>query len=790
MHTNFVHLHCHSHYSFYTGTASPRELVRRASELKMPALALTDFCNLHGIPEFCRSAKECGIKPIPGIEIAVAEKSRFDSGIFYGVTLLAMNEEGWRNLMLLSSLAFLEGLHKKPTIDKELLRKHHAGLICLSGFAIGEIGHILTDDPNGGYEKAKTVAQWYHDIFGDRYYLELRNRGIKAQETLFEQTANIGNELSIPTVVANDIHYLNQADAKAHDILLCIKNEKVLSDENRPKMESDQQYFRTAAEMYAAFPQQEAAVERTLEIANRVDPDIFSNFYSKRCHPVFPLPPSKSPDELLHELCVAGLEKRYADTTLAEEAEQRLESELAVIKKLGHANYFLLVADIVRFAEERRIYYTSRGSAVGSLVGYVLGFSHVCPLEFGLLLERFLDEYHTIQPDIDLDIEMERRKEILDYIAEKYGKNNVARVAGFGRFGVTNAVKKVGRVMEVPLEKIDLIVDSIPLRPMVTLSKALNENKQLRDLDENDLEAKELFDCVKQIEGVMQSARTHACAIAIADKPLIEYIPQQKIDDANFSGWYQSSIENVTQWDMCHTENVGVLKMDFLGLRTLSTLTKILDTIKETKGETIDPYKIPLDDRKTFELLWRAETKGVFQLEGEGMRIFLQWVKPDNFREIIAILSLYRPGPLESGMCDQYIHGKNKRRKAEYIHPVMEEILSETYGVMVYQEQMMMILAKLGKIPLADGYDCVKAISKKKEQQVEMYREKFLKGFCKGRRTRKKGEEIFEQIVKYAPYGFCKSHATAYAQIAYIMAYLRANYPEEFAVCEYPPAVG
>jgi len=417
----FVHLHCHSHYSFYNGTASPEELVRRASELKIPALALTDFCNLYGIPEFCRVAKKYGIKPIPGIEAVVAG---------YGLTLLAMNEEGWQNLIRLSSLAFLEGSHDTPTLDmdKELLHKHNAGLICLSGFAGGEVGRLLTDDPVGGYEKAKASAQWYRDVFDDRYYLELRNHGIASQKTLFDHTIAIGKALGILTVATNDIHYLYQSDWHIHDILLCLKNDKTVFDEDRPKMGSELHYFRSTDEMVAAFSEHQEAVRRTVEVAERIEPDIFTKFYSKKHHPVFPLPPSKSANELLRELCLNGLVERYADSPHVDEAKQRLEMELAVIQTIDQANYFLIVGDIVRFAKEQGIYYNARGSASGSLVIYLLGASHLCPLEFSLLFERFLARNDTSLPDVDFDFDLERRREVIDYITEKYGKNSIAGI--------------------------------------------------------------------------------------------------------------------------------------------------------------------------------------------------------------------------------------------------------------------------------------------------------------------------------------------------------------------------
>jgi|GEM_PF-2148888 len=513
----FVHLHCHSYYSFFNGTASPAELVQRANELNMPALALTDYCNLHGIPEFCRSARQYGIKPILGIESVVAG---------YGLTLLAMNEEGWRNLIQLSSFAFLNDTSGMPTIDKELLRKHHAGLICLSGFAGGEIGRLLTDDPTSGYENAKTASQWYQDAFGDRYYLELRNHGIKAQETLFEQTVGIGRELGIETVATNDIHYLDQVDWNIHDILLCIKNVKKVSDEDRPKMGSDQHFFRNEAEMFTAFSGQDAAVHRTVEIADRIEPDIFEKFYSKRHHPVFPLPPAKSADELLRELCVAGFEKRYTNSLLANKAKQRLESELAVIQKFGQANYFLIIGDIARFAEEQGIYYTARGSSPGSLVCHVLGISPVCPLEFGLLFERFFDENRM--PDIDIDFDHDRRGEIIDYVMEKYGKDNIVPLGTIGTFGLKMAIKDIGRAFDKPIPFIDDVVELIPCVLKPTLGRALEESAELNHRYKNEPQVKELLNFANELLLSPRSTGVHPCGFVIADVPLVDYVPLRK----------------------------------------------------------------------------------------------------------------------------------------------------------------------------------------------------------------------------------------------------------------------
>jgi len=774
----FVHLHCHSHYSFYSGTASPEKLVCRASELRMPALALTDLCNLHGVPEFCRSAAQFGIKPILGMEAIVVS-----SGQAYGLTLLAMNEEGWRNLIQLSTLAFCQRKRKLPAIYKELLCKHNAGLVCLSGFAGGEVGSILIKYPNW----AKAVAQWYQDTFGDRFYLELRNHGIKSQETLVEQTVDIGRALGIETVATNDIHYLDQEDWKLHDMLLCIKYGKMVSDEDRPKMGSEQHYFRSAEEMVAAFSEQLGAVHRTVEIAERIEPDIFSTCYSKKHHPVFRLQPFKSADELLRELCFNGLVVRYADSPLADKAKQRLETELTVIQKMGQANYFLIVGDIARFAESQGIYHTARGSAVGSMICYVLGISHECPLEFGLLFERFLDEQQPTLPDIDMDFDEERRGEIIDYVMGKYGDVNIVRIGTISTFGLRGAIKEIGKTLDMPIPFVDDVLKLFPMLPEKTVERALAENTELNSRYENEPQVKELLDFATKIHPCHKKAGVHACGFAIANVPLQNFAPLQKNnhDNAtvpllNFESLLTNDHNVATQWQGGEIESAGVLRLDFLGLRALTKIAKTIETIKETKVETIDSYKIPLNDRKTFDLISQGETKDVFQLESEGMRELLQRLMPDNFRDIVAVMALYRPGPLSNGMLDHYVMVKHGKKTPEYLHPVMEEVLSETYGIMVYQEQVMQIQNRLGNIPLGDGYACIKAICKKID--FSKFREEFVAGSKANGLTEKKADDIFELIVQFAPYSFLKSHAVGYARLAYITAYLKAHYPEEFAV--------
>ncbi len=777
----FVHLHCHSHYSLLDGAGKIEKLVERAKELEMPALALTDHGNLFGALEFYQKATAVQLKPIIGFEAYIATGSRFDKSAgsqkesSYHLTLLAMNPTGYRNLIKMSSLAFNEGFYFRPRIDKELLRQYNEGLICLSGCASSEFSRSILTGESDGYAKAKEVALWYRDLFGDRYYLEIQDNGLELQKIILEEASKISRELGIPTVATNDVHYVNQRDSEAQDILLCLSTGKFRTDEKRFKMDSDQFFLRSGREMLQAMPGQEDAIRRTAEIAERVDCKLD---LKKRYFPVFTPPEGLSSDDYLRKLCIEGLKRRYAgnpkrlkDGELSEEVLARLDRELGVIAKLGFPNYFLIVWDFVRFAEENGIHRTARGSGVGALVCYALNMSHVCPLEFDLLFERFLDENRVEAPDIDIDFDQDRRGEVLEYVKRKYGEENVAQIGTFGTMAARQSIKDVGRVLSHPGSMVESITKLVPDVPKMKIDKALKENEELQKRYDTEPEIKELIDYAKQLEGLVRQPGVHACAVVIADKPLTEYLPLQRVKEEPAA---------VTQWQMGDVEKAGLLKMDFLGLRNLAILAQAIEIIKQTTGETIDPYRFPLDDKETYALLCRGETKGIFQLEGGGIRELLQRMKPDSFRDIIATLALYRPGPLEGGMVTQYVEVKHGEKKAVYDHPVMEEVLAETNGVMVYQEQIMRILNKLGKIPLGESYTIIKAISKKIQEKIEKARGQFIEGSVENGLAKEKAEEIFELIIKFAGYGFNKSHSTAYALVAYMTAYLKAHYPLEF----------
>lgn len=780
---SFAHLHCHSHFSLLDGASPIKPLVARARELGMTALAITDHGNLHGAVEFYRAARAAGVNPIVGYEAYVAPGDRrqkqadANEEASFHLTLLAADRTGFRNLVKLSSAAFLEGFYRKPRIDRELLASHHEGLICLSGCVSGELSRALLRgaDPAHGMEQALDIARWFRQVFGERYFIEIQNNGIDVQRLALERSVDLAARLGIPLVATSDAHYIRQEDAVAQDVLLCINTGKFRADRNRMRMEGDQFYLRAPEEMYAAFPGLEDAVARSQEIADRVDIDLE---LGRRHFPSYPLPEETTSADFLRALCWQGLRERYAgqpeylrDGQLSEAVVQRLERELACINALGFANYFLIVWDFVRFARERDIPASARGSGVGSLVAYALYLSHVCPLRYDLLFERFLDENRKEAPDIDIDFCKERRGEVIAYVKEKYGEANVAQIGTFNTLAARAAIRDVGRALNLPIPRVDQIVALVPEQLGITLERALAESPDLKRVYEQDAEAHELLDLARKIEGLARNVGTHAAAVVIADRPLVEYVPLQRITGKE---------ELITQWAMGDVEAAGLLKMDFLGLGNLTMLAKAVSVIERTTGRKVDPYAFPLDDAATFALLCRGETKGIFQLESGGIRDLLQRMKPDHFRDIIATNALYRPGPLEGGMVDDYIQVKHGRKKAEYKHPVMKSILEETHGVMVYQEQVMLILNRLGDIELPDAYTCIKAISKKKLETIAKFRAQFVAGATAQGLSRADATELFDMVEKFAGYGFNKSHSTAYALIAYMTAYLKAHWPVEF----------
>lgn len=784
----FVHLHCHSHYSLLDGASSIPRLVERTAEHGMNALALTDHGNLHGALEFYQKAKKHGINPIIGYEAYVAPGSRLEKGNGPGeksfhLTLLCQNATGFKNLVKMASSASLEGFYFKPRIDLELLEAHSEGIICLSGCVSSQFSQAILKNQGRGAEEilryAGEVARWFHRVFGDRYFIEIMNNGVGIQQVCLDASVELAKQLGMPLVATSDCHYVDPDDAESQDVMLCINTGRFRTDVNRMKMDGNQYFLRTPDQMYAKFPGLEDAVARSQEIADSVDIQLDLGV---RHFPVYHLPDERSPSQLLRETCVTGLRQQYAGNEammpggeFSEEVQRRLDRELAVIEKLGFDHYFLIVWDFVREARDRNIPATARGSGVGALVCYALNLSHVCPIKYDLLFERFLDESRLEAPDIDIDFCKDRRGEMIDYVKEKYGADMVAQIGTFGTMAAKAAIKDVGRVLGMPLARVNQITSLVPDRLKVKIKDVLAESDELRTACKNDPEVRELIDFALKLEGLARNIGTHAAAVVIGDRPLTEYLPLGRVSGKD---------DVITQWAMEDVEAAGLLKMDFLGLRNLTVLSAALDIIEQTRGEKIDLQKIPLDDKETFATLLRGETRGVFQLESGGIRDLLQKMKPDHFRDIIATIALYRPGPLEGGMVQQYIDVKHGHKPAEYKHKVLEDILSETHGVMVYQEQVMRILNRLGNIPLAEAYTCIKAIGKKKEATISANYQQFIEGAVENGLAKKTAGEFWEMILKFAGYGFNKSHSTAYALIAWQTAWLKTHYP-----CEYMAAL-
>ncbi len=833
----FVHLHCHSHYSLLDGASRIPELVKRVKEQGMDAVALTDHGNLYGATELYREAKAAGVKPISGYEAYVAPGKRTErdakgmSEAAYHLTLLARNKQGFQNLIKMASIAFLEGFYYRPRIDKELLEAHSEGLICLSGCASSEFSTLILKNQ---MDEAAELARWYAKVFGENFYVEIQSNGLDVQRLCAEGAIDIARRLGLPLVATCDAHYLCQGDAGAHDVLLCINTGKQRSDENRMKYGSDQFFVRGPQDMYAQFPGQEEAVRRSQQIADRCELELD---FKARHFPVFTPPTGKTAEDYLRELCEQGLKERYGDSggtgwpptgapskPPTREGGQpvaprdRLKLELDVINRLGFAGYFLIVWDFVRFARERGIPCSARGSACGALVSYVLHLSHVDPLEYDLLFERFLDPNRSESPDIDIDFCQERREEVLQYVREKYGEASVAQIATFGTLAARAAVRDVGRVLGIELPRVDQIAKMIPQQLGITLADALRQNPDLRREYDNDPRIHELIDIAQKLEGTNRNVGTHAAGVVIADGPLTDYVPVQRVWPKGDTGTRgrgdaetpaadegdgiaasprprvaASAVREApitTQWTMDDLDKVGMLKMDFLGLRNLTLLDQAVRLIKQTRGVDIDLFQLPVDDRETYALLQRGDTQGVFQFESGGIRDLLTRMRPDSIRDIIAANALYRPGPLGGGMVDAYVNRKQGKEKPEYPHPVMEEILAETYGVMVYQEQVMRILNRLGGIELSSAYACIKAISKKKQEIIDQRKEEFVAGAKQRGVAEGTAKQIFDLITHFGGYGFNKSHSTAYAQLAYQTAYLKAHYPAEFMAAVLTSEIG
>lgn len=760
----FVHLHVHSEYSLLDGACKLDELVEQAVNFNMPAVALTDHGVMYGVIDFYKIAKEKGIKPIIGCEVYVTPDSRFEKkgqrGDLFHLILLAKDFEGYKNLTKLVSLSFIEGFYYKPRVDKELLREYSKGLIALTSCLAGEIPTYIL---NNRIDKAKEAIREYLDIFGEDFYLELQDNGLEEQKYVNERLIELSKEFNIPLVATNDVHYLNKEDAEIHDILLCIQTGSKLSDKDRLRFKTDEFYFKSEEEMSKIFGNIPEALENTIKIAEKCNLELPLN---KVILPVFEVPEGETLDSYFERLCWEGARKRFGDN-IPNHIKERLEYEISVIKQMGFSGYFLIVQDFVRYAKNKGIPVgPGRGSAAGSLVSYVLGITNIEPTRWGLIFERFLNPERITMPDIDIDFCFERREEVIDYVRNKYGKEHVAQIITFGTMAARASVRDVGRVLNVPYNEVDRIAKLIP--PNSSIEEALQSSQELQNLVENNAQAKKIIDIAKRIEGQARHASIHAAGIVISKDPLMEYVPLQVMN----------SSEVVTQFPMTNLEELGLLKMDFLGLRTLTVIYDTLKKIKENYGIDIDIDNLPLDDPKVYELLQKGETIGVFQLESRGMRNLLREIKPEKFEDLIAVLALYRPGPL--GRLESYIKRKRGEEKVEYMHPSLEPILSETYGVIIYQEQVMEIAHRLAGFSLGQADVLRRAMGKKKPEVMEEQREIFVKGAKERGIPEEVAKDIFEDMAKFAEYGFNKSHSAAYAYVSYQTAYLKVYYPKEF----------
>ena len=788
---NFAHLHVHTEYSLLDGSNKINEYVARVKELGMNSAAITDHGVMFGCIDFYRAAKAAGIKPILGCEVYVAPGSRFDREIgqaedrYYHLVLLAENNHGYENLMKIVSKAFVDGFYYKPRVDMDLLQEYHEGIIALSACLAGEVAKNIT---RGMYEEAKSAALRYEKIFGKgNFFLELQDHGIPQQQRVNQQLLRMSQETGIALVATNDVHYTYDTDAEAHDILLCVQTRKLLSDENRMRYEGGQYYVKSPEEMAELFPYIPEALENTQKIADRCEVEIE---FGVTKLPKFDVPAPYTSWEYLNKLCYDGLKERYSgDLT---ELEKRLEYELGVIKTMGYVDYFLIVWDFIRFARDHDIMVgPGRGSAAGSLVSYTLGITKLDPIKYNLLFERFLNPERVSMPDIDVDFCFERRQEVIDYVVEKYGKDRVVQIVTFGTMAARGVIRDVGRVMDLPYAQCDAIAKMIPEELNITIDKALKMNPELKNLYTTDEMVKKLIDMSRRLEGLPRHTSMHAAGVVISQKSVDEYVPLARASDGSI----------VTQFTMTTLEELGLLKMDFLGLRTLTVIQKAVKLIEKNKGISLDMDHVDYNDKAVYDMLGAGKTEGVFQLESAGMTSFMKELKPESLEDVIAGISLYRPGPMD--FIPQYIEGKNNPDSIHFLCPQLEPILSATYGCIVYQEQVMQIVRSLGGYTLGRSDLVRRAMSKKKAAVMEKERQNFVYGNeeegvpgCVNRGISEEiANKIYEQMMDFAKYAFNKSHAAAYAVVAYQTAYLKCHFPVEFmaalmtSVIDNPPKV-
>jgi len=771
----FCHLHTHTEYSLLDGEASIKKLVARVKELGMDSCAITDHGSMYGVVDFYREAKSQGIHPVIGCEVYMAPRSRFDKvhdidNKTSHLILLAENQRGYKNLIKLVSAGYIDGFYYKPRIDFEMLKEHSEGIIALSACIAGEVPKALL---RGDYDEAKKIALKYAEVLGkDNYFLEIQDHGLSEQKRIIPDMLRLSEETGIGLVATNDIHYLKKEDAKYQDVLMCIQMEKKVDDPDRMKFETEEFYIKSPEEMTSLFEYVPQAIENTEKIAKRCNVDFD---FGTRHLPAYAVPDGKDAFEYLRELCQSGLEKRYLP--VSDELQKRLDYELGVIKSMGFVDYFLIVWDFIHFAKNNGVMVgPGRGSAAGSIVAYSLGITTVDPIKYGLIFERFLNPERVSMPDIDIDFAPNGRQKIIDYVVEKYGEGQVAQIITFGTMKAKLAIRDVGRALDIPYAEVDKVAKLVPFDLKMTISKALDISTELHALYENDPQIKELLDTSMALEGLPRHASTHAAGVVITSEPIVNYVPLQ-LNSENFI---------TTQFTKDTVENLGLLKMDFLGLRNLTVIENAVKIIKRTRGIALNMDEIDYDCKEVYELISSGNTDGVFQLESAGMQSFMQELKPDTLEDVIAGIALYRPGPMEQ--IPRYIKSKKNPQTIQYKHPLLKNILDVTYGCMVYQEQVLEIVRTLAGYSLGKADSMRRVISKKKADQMVIERKNFIygsddgdiPGCIKNGIDEQTAISIFDEINDFANYAFNKSHAAAYAFVTYQTAYLKTFYPVEY----------
>ena len=772
----FAHLHVHSEYSLLDGACRIEKLVDRVAELGQTSCALTDHGVMYGVIDFYRACKAKGIHPVIGCEVYLAPHSRFDRSYINGewhthLILLCENMTGYRNLIHMVSCGFSEGFYMKPRIDMELLRAHSEGLICLSACLAGAIPRALADgDMDGAYD----LCEQFLDIFDrEHFYLEIQDHGIPLQQKVNEGLYQLSRELNIGLVATNDAHYLTKADARIQDVLMSIQMGKTVDDPTRMKFETQEFYIKDADEMAALFPEHPEALANTVKIAERCQVEFE---FGKYHLPEFDVPDGYTSLEYLQKLCDEGFARRYPndDGTV----RKRLQYEIDMIAKMGFVDYFLIVSDFIGYAKSQGIPVgPGRGSAAGSIVSYCLAITDLDPIHYSLYFERFLNPERVSMPDIDVDFCYVRRPEVIEYVTRKYGKDRVAQIVTFGTMAARGAIRDVGRALNIPYNDVDAVAKQVPNELHITIDKALTINAELKKMYDEQPQVKELIDTARALEGMPRNASTHAAGVVITKDPVDTYVPLSRNGD-----------QMVTQFTMVTIEELGLLKMDFLGLRNLTIIDEIVRAIEQKTGRPFDIMKIPLDDERTFQLIRNVDTMCVFQLESEGMKNLIRKIQPRTFEDIAATIALFRPGPMEN--IPEYLRCRENPALVHYPHPILEPILKNTYGIMIYQEQVMQVVQVMGGFSLAEADSMRKAISKKKEDELAKYEQMFIQGAIRKGYTQALAQEVYGLIMKFARYGFNRSHSIAYGMIAYQMAYLKANAPLYFYIALLNSVIG